>query len=93
MLFRSLYLAQLAHAIHRRLPVREELWADFYLPGAGVYIECWSDDLPHAELSAKLARQEIYRDKSLEFIDIHERDAGRLDDVLGRRLQQLGLRW
>ncbi len=88
-----LYLAQLAHAHARRLPTTDELYADFYLPGAGVYIECWEEQEEHGSLSLKLARQEVYQQQSLEFIDVHARDMGRLDDVLGRRLHELGLRW
>jgi len=88
-----LYLTQLAHAHARRLPVEEELYADFYLPGAGVYIECWEEQEEHDVLSLKLARQAVYREQSLEYIDVHARDVQRLDDVLGRKLHQLGLRW
>ena len=88
-----LYLAQLAHAYQRRLPVEEELQADFYLPGATVYIECWEEDMPADRLSAKLAKQEVFRREKLKVIDIHQRDSQALDRVLGEALRELGIRW
>ncbi|MFT5484620.1 MAG: hypothetical protein ACI9GW_003287 [Halieaceae bacterium] len=88
-----LYLAQLVHAHKRRLPVEEDLRADFYLPQVGVYIECWLEDEPHLRLTDKLAKQEVCGKLQLDYIDVHERDIHRLDEVLGRRLHEKGLRW
>lgn len=87
-----LYLAQLAHAYKRRLPVEDQLLADFYLPAASVYIECWQDKLEHKNLSNKLKKQETYRVERLRVIDIHSRDINRLDKVLGDSLRELGIR-
>lgn len=87
-----LYLAQLAHAHQRALPVEEALYADFYLPGAGVYLECWEAEEPAERLSLKLKKQDVYSKLGLRVLDIHERDCDRLDVVLGRPLLEFGIR-
>ena len=87
-----LYLAQLAHAHQRALPVEEALYADFYLPAARVYIECWEGEEPAERLSLKLKKKDVYREQDLRLIDINARDADRLDEVLGRPLMEFGIR-
>jgi len=87
-----LYLAQLAHAHLRALPVEEAMYADFYLPAARVYIECWDAEEPAERLSLKLKKQEVYRRHGLRVIDVHARDSDRLDEVLGRPLIDYGIR-
>jgi hypothetical protein len=87
-----LYLAQLAHAHGRALPTEELLYADFYLPSAAVYIECWEAEEPAERLSLKLKKQDVYRNLGLRYIDINARDADRLDEVLGRPLMEIGIR-
>ena len=87
-----LYLAQLAHAYQRRLPVEETLLADFFLPANSVYIECWQDKLKANQLSTKLKKQEIYRIQKLRVIDINDKDIENLDRVLGGALRDLGIR-
>jgi hypothetical protein len=87
-----LYLAQLAHAHQRALPVEDLLYADFYLPAARVYVECWQEDEPAERLSLKLKKQDVYRDMGLRVVDIKERDGDRLDEVLGRPLMEFGIR-
>ena len=87
-----LYLAQLAHAHHRTLPVEEVLCADFYLPAASLYIECWEVEEPAERLSLKLKKQDVYRDLGLRVLDLKAQDGDRLDEVLGRPLIEYGIR-
>ena len=87
-----LYLAQLAHAYQRALPIEELILADFYVPEGSVYIDCWEADIPALELSAKLHKREIYREMGLRNIEINARDVEQLDEVLGRGLLAFGLR-
>ena len=87
-----LYLAQLAHAHQRALPVEELLYADFYLPAARVYIECWEHEEPPERLSLKLRKKDVYREQGLRLIEINAKDAERLDEVLGRPLMAYGIR-
>ena len=87
-----LYLAQLAHAYRRALPVEEALYADFYLPGARVYIECWEEPEPADRLSLKLKKQDIYQQQKLRIINIKAGDRENLDEKLGRSLMEFGIR-
>ena len=87
-----LYTAQLAHAHQRALPVEDLLYADFYLPAARVYIECWDEEEPPERLTLKLRKKDIYREQDLRLIEINARDADRLDEVLGRPLMAYGIR-
>lgn len=87
-----LYLAQLPHAYQRPLPVEEELLADFYLPSARVYIECWEGEEPHERLTVKLRKRDLCRELGLAVIEVNAGDADRLDEVLGRALLERGIR-
>lgn len=87
-----LYLAQLAHAYQRALPVEEPVHADFYVPEGNVYIDCWEADVPAQALSAMLHKRELYRTLKLRHIEINAADVDRLDEVLGRGLLAFGIR-
>jgi len=87
-----LYLAQLAHAYRRALPTEEELFADFYLPAGTIYIDCWEEDVPAGELSARLHKREVYRELELRVLEVNAADVERLDEVLGRGLLAFGIR-
>ena len=87
-----LYLAQLAHAYNRALPVEEALFADFYLPGARIYIECWEEPEPAERLVSKLKKQDVFEQQGLAVIDIKAGQLEQLDEVLGRALLKFGIR-
>jgi hypothetical protein len=87
-----LYLAQLAHAYQRALPLEEPVYADFYVPEGNVYIDCWDADVPARALSAMLHKRELYRTLELRHIEINAVDVDRLDEVLGRGLLAFGIR-
>ena len=73
-------------------PVEELLYADFYLPAARVYVECWDDEEPPERLTLKLRKKDVYREQDLRLVEINARDADRLDEVLGRPLMSYGIR-
>jgi len=87
-----LYLAQLAHAVERALPVEEPLYADFYVPEGHVYIDCWQSDIPARELALRLHKREVYHRLELRALEVNAGDDDRLDDVLGRGLLRFGVR-
>jgi hypothetical protein len=83
-----LYEAQLAHAHLRRLPVEEELVADFYVPAAGLYIECWEAEIATPELTRRLRTREVCRELGLAYLEVAAADMGRIDTVLASRLSE-----
>lgn len=86
-----LYGAGLAHALHRALPVEETLSADFYVPAAGLYIECWERDVPTRDLSRRLRTREVCRELELPYLEVAADDMERLDDLLAGKLRTLGV--
>jgi hypothetical protein len=86
-----LYTAGLAHALHRALPVEETLSADFYVPAAGLYIECWERDVPTADLTRRLRTRELCRELALPYLEVAADDMERLDDLLRQRLRECGV--
>jgi hypothetical protein len=86
-----LYGAQLAHALRRALPCEEPLFADFYVPTAGLYIECWEQDVPTTTLSRRLRTREVCRELDLPYLEVAADDIERLDDLLGDALRALGV--
>jgi len=87
-----LYLAQLAHACHRCLPIEELVYADFYIPAGNVYIDCWEENASADELRDGLNKRGIYRQLNLHSLEVNAADADNLDEVLGRGLLAFGIR-
>lgn len=87
-----LYLAQLAHAYRRALPVEEAVLADFYVPAGNVYIDCWESDISASEISSRLRKRQLYGDLGLNSLEVNAADVERLDEVLGRGLLVYGIR-
>lgn len=86
-----LYEAQLAHAQNRALPVEETLSADFYVPAAGLFIECWERDVPTAELTRRLRTREVCREMGLPYLEVAAADTERIDSLLSAKLATLGV--
>lgn len=85
-----LYLAGIVHACHRRLPLAQEHTADFWLPGAQVYIEYTGDEHAAGEIAAALERIEIYKKNQWRWIEVRPEHLAQLDEYLTRELQELG---
>lgn len=88
-----LYMAQLVHAYRRPLPLEELAYADFYLPQGSVYVDCWDEDVPAQELTARLRKRDLYKEHGLRNIEVNADDADQLDQVLGRGLLGFGIRY
>lgn len=86
-----LYLAGVLHACQRALPVKQTLYADFYLPRQGVYIEYWDKDEDSSSLSARLERMNLYKELSLPLIELHPDDLPHLDEIMPRQLRRYGV--
>ena len=88
-----LYLAGIAHACGRRLPLvgEGEHHADFWLPTAQLYIECCGDERDGAALGASLERLEIYRRRQWPCIEVRAEQLADLDGYLSGQLRRLGV--
>ncbi len=92
-----LYMQGLVHAYERRLPIEEECYCDFYLPGGGssrgggVYIEFWGMESDSKYTARQAAKRAIYTKHNLRLIELNDADIERLDDVLPRMLLKFGI--
>jgi hypothetical protein len=87
-----LYMQGLVHAYERRLPIEEECYCDFYLPGGkGVYIEYWGLEADPKYRDRKAAKQALYAKYNLRLIELGDAEIERLDDVLPRMLLKFGI--
>ncbi len=86
-----LYLAEIVHACERRLPIQEEVYCDFYLPAARVYIEFWRSDSSPEYQQQKTKKQRVYEQNGFKLIELTEDDIRNLDEVLPRLLLKHGL--
>ena len=74
------------------MPTEELVYADFYVPIGGVYIDCWEEELKAGAMSAQFRKREIYRELNVLYLEINAADEDRLDEVLGRGLLGFGVR-
>lgn len=86
-----LYMAELVHAYERRLPIEEEVYCDFYIPGGKVYVEYWGYENEPEYLARKKAKQELYQKYELNLIELSDEHIKNLDDYLPRMLLKFGV--
>jgi len=88
----ALYDYNLAHAYERKLPVEEDIYADFFIPSEGVYIEFWGleDDPKYAE--RKKVKIEIYKKYDFKLIELNDSDISNLDDHLPKKLLKFNIK-
>jgi hypothetical protein len=82
----------LVHAYERRLPIEEECYCDFYLPGGkGVYIEFWGLQSDPQYRARQTTKRALYAKHNLRLIELADPEIERLDDVLPRVLLRFGI--
>lgn len=86
-----LYLAGIAHACHRRLPLAQEHYADFWLPQAQVYIEVSGDEHDATAITSSLERLDIYRKQQWPYVEVRAEHLAHLDEYLTRALREFGV--
>ena len=87
-----LYGAKTLHAYEKKVPIAEEIYAEFYLPDGELYIEYQGalDNPNYAD--RKKEKFEVYRQHNLPLIEIHDEHLENLDDELSRKLLEFGIR-
>lgn len=88
----ALYDYKLAHAYERKLPIEEDVYADFFIPTENVYIEFWGmeDDPKYAE--RKKQKIEIYEKYDFKLIELNDNDISNLDDYLPKKLLKFNIK-
>lgn len=82
----ALYDYGLTHAYERKIPIKEDVYSDFYIPprngGKAVYIEFWGLENDDKYLKRKEIKKAIYKKYDLNLIEIDDSHIGNLDDHL-----------
>ena len=86
-----LYGAKVVHAYEMKVPIEEEMYADFYLPEGKLYIEYMGskDDPRFAE--HKQAKIDVYRHHKLRLFEIHDESFEHLEDEFPQILLDSGI--
>lgn len=80
-----LYLSGLVHAYRHPLPFSEELYADFYLPDAQLYLEYWGKGNPAGSVTDKMRKKTFFSENGCQLIELKDEDI----EHLYERLPQL----
>jgi len=86
-----LYESEILHAYEKRLPIEEDVFCDFYIPTAKVYIEFWGIENDPKYSERKRVKQAIYKKYKFKLIELTEEDISIIDDVLPKMLLKFGL--
>jgi hypothetical protein len=86
-----LYMAEIAHAYERKLPIEENVYCDFYIPTGKVYIEYWGYDKDPKYLARKEKKLAVYEKYGFKLIELCDADVQNLDDILPRLLLKFGV--
>ncbi len=87
-----LYMAGVTHSYERRLPIEEEVYGEFYLPGGNVYIEYLGQSSDVSYRQQKEVKLKAYQSHNLNLITLNEDQLKHLDLHMPRLLQQYGIR-
>jgi len=82
-----LYNNMIVHAYERKVPIKEDIHCDFFIPQAKCYIEYWGME-DEAYLERKKKKQKLYRKHKLKLIELTEADIENIDDVLPKKLMK-----
>jgi hypothetical protein len=85
-----LYHAGIVHAYERKIPIKENVYSDFYLPKGNAYIEYWGLQEPKY-LRRKGEKIAIYKKYKLSLIEIENKEISNIDDILPKKLLQFGI--
>ncbi len=86
-----LYHSGIVHAYERKIPIREEMYSDFYLPKGNVYIEYWGNNEDNRYLTRKKQKIALYKKYNLSLIEIGDKDISNLDDILPQKILRFGI--
>ncbi|HEX8746140.1 MAG TPA: HEAT repeat domain-containing protein [Pyrinomonadaceae bacterium] len=87
-----LYAAGVVHAYERMVPVKENLYCDFYVPAGDVYIEYWGLEADPLYAERMRSKKEIYQRYGLRLIELRDSHISQLDDYLPKFLLKFSVR-
>ncbi len=92
----ALYDYGLVHAYERKLPIKEDVYSDFYIPskngGKAVYIEFWGMENDSGYARRKEIKKKTYQKHGLNLIEVIDKHIENLDDHLPRMLLKYNIK-
>ena len=82
----------IAFAYERKVPIAEEMYCDFYIPKGKIYIEFWGLENDEKYKKRKQRKQNLYKEKNLNLIEIDDDAICNLDDYLPKELLKFGVK-
>ena len=86
-----LFAEGIAYAYEKRVPIKEDVYCDFYIPKGKIYIEFWGYEDDEAYIKRKEQKIELYKKYGLNLIEIDNDKIGNLDDHLPKELLKFGV--
>ena len=86
-----LFAEGIAYAYEKRVPIKEDIYCDFYIPKGNVYVEFWGLEDDEAYIKRKEQKIELYKKYGLNLIEIDNDKIGNLDDHLPKELLKFGV--
>ncbi len=85
-----LYNNYIVYAYEKRVPIKEELYCDFFIPQYKIYIEYWGlEEEKYKERKEK--KIELYKKYNINLISLTEKEVENLDDYLPLKLLEFGM--
>jgi len=86
-----LFTEGIACVYKKRVPIKEDVYCDFYIPKGKVYIEFWGLKDDEAYLERKEKKIELYKKYNLNLIEIDNNTINNIDDYLPKELLKFGV--
>ena len=86
-----LFAEGIAYAYEKRVPIKEDIYCDFYIPKGNVYVEFWGLEDDEAYIKRKEQKIELYKKYNLNLIEIDNNTINNIDDYLPKELLKFGV--
>ena len=78
-------------AYEKRVPIKEDVYCDFYIPKGKVYVEFWGLEDDEAYIKRKEQKIELYKKYNLNLIEIDNNTINKIDDYLPKEILKFGV--
>lgn len=87
-----LYNHNILHSYEKKLPIKENVYTDFYIKEIDCYIEFWGLDDDPIYVKRKNIKRRIYKENNYRLIEFNFEELKQLDDIFPIKLLHFGLK-
>lgn len=81
-----LYSEFICFAYEKMVPIKEDMYCDFYLPKEKIYLEFWGYEEDSKYLNRKNKKIKLYKENELNLIEIDNKTISNIDDFLPKEI-------